>query len=438
MIESGPEIPPATDAAGRPLAYRERVFRPLSRSALAFDIVGAVVLLLLLTPASVAFYAPGSMSYLVSEPVAMAGLLVVAVLQCGGVAIGRLAPGVALTAAWLGAIAQMALGLSPLPVNIAILGVLFATGAWGSARVLWAGLGSVVVGGAVAAAYLVLINGVQRTTPLGTVAAAALLGVVSILTLGSAWLGGFVWRQILRSRRIRAAQQQAELIAAEEQERVRIARDMHDVVAHSLAVVIAQADGARYAAAANPDAAAVALGTIAQTARGALSDVRMLLTQLRHRQGDGPQPGLADLETLFAQVRQAGVEPQVTVDPMPPGEPPQAIQLAVYRILQEALTNALRHGGAPVAVRLGWYPDAVSIEVRNALAASARTGAGAPAAAGGGHGIVGMRERAQLVGGLLRAEREGEEFVVRARLPIGPQRDEGADAVTASTEGERA
>jgi signal transduction histidine kinase len=155
-----------------------------------------------------------------------------------------------------------------------------------------------------------------------------------------------------------------------------------------------------------------ALGTIAQTARGALSDVRMLLTQLRHRQGDGPQPTLADLEALFAQVRQAGIEPRVTVDPMPPGEPPGAIQLAVYRILQEALTNAIRHGDGAVDVHLAWLADRVDVDVRNTVSRDAAVGAG-------GHGVIGMRERAQLVGGSLQAERRGAQFVVHATLPIG-------------------
>jgi len=190
---------------------------------------------------------------------------------------------------------------------------------------------------------------------------------------------------------------------------------MHDIVAHSLAVVIAQADGARYAAAAKPEVATEALGTIAQTARGALSDVRMLLTQLRHRQGDGPQPTLADLEALFAQVRQAGIEPRVTVDPMPPGEPPGAIQLAVYRILQEALTNAIRHGDGAVDVHLAWLADRVDIDVRNTIPRDADAAAEGSA----GHGVIGMRERAQLVGGSLQAERRGVQFVVHASLPIG-------------------
>lgn len=394
------------------------MIRPLSRTSLVVDIVGAFLLFAVLTPTSLVFYAPGSMSYTVSESVGVTVVVVAAVLQCGAVAVGRLAPGLALAIAWVGAIVQMSAGLSPLPINLAILGVLYATAAWGSTRTFWAGLASAMIGGVVAAVYIVFVNGLVGTGIPG-VTTVVVTAIMSILALGSPWLGGFGWRMVVRWRASREAQSLAEVAAAEEQERVRIARDMHDVVAHSLAVIVAQSDGARYAAASDPNIATEVLGTISQTARSALSDVRMLLTQLRHRQGDGPQPTIADLEQLFEQVRQSGVEPRVTVDPMPPGEPPGAIQLAVYRILQEALTNAIRHGvvgsDAAVIVRLSWMPDRVELEVRNAVAAKS------DASASGGHGLVGMRERAQLVGGSLSAEKEGEDFVVRVTLPIGAE-----------------
>lgn len=389
------------------------MIRPLSRTALVLDIVGASLLFALFLPMSLVFYSPGQLSTTVAEPVAVAAVVIAAVLQFGAVAVGRLAPGIALSVAWLGAIVQLLAGLGPLPINVAILGVLYATAAWGSTRIFWAGLGSAVIGGIIAALQIVFVNGMAGV--FGIITTVVALTVVSVLTLGAPWLGGFGWRMVLRWRATRDAQARAEVAAAEEQERVRIARDMHDVVAHSLAVIIAQSDGARYAAASSPQIAAETLGTVAQTARAALTDVRMLLTQLRHRQGVGPQPTIADLEQLFEQVRQAGLEARVTVDPMPPGEPPGAVQLAVYRILQEALTNAIRHGsGDTVDVRLAWMPDSVRIEVRNRVGDAAAAPAGA-----GGHGIVGMRERAQLIGGVLRAERDGEEFVVHARLPIG-------------------
>ena len=378
------------------------------------DIVGAALLFLVLTPMSVIFYGPVTGSAEV-QGLSVAAVVIAGALMFGGVAVGRLSPGWALVAAWAGAVLQMLAGFGPLPVDVAILLVLYATSAWGTRRVLWWGFGSALFGGFVAAVFMVIVNGVAFGTGTGweKVTAGTLLLAVSVMALGFAWVCGLLWRVVLRARRTRSAQLQAEALAAEEQERVRIARDMHDVVAHSLAVVIAQADGARYAAAAKPEIATEALGTIAQTARGALSDVRMLLTQLRHRQGDGPQPTLADLETLFAQVRQAGIEPRVTVDPMPPGEPPGAIQLAVYRILQEALTNAIRHGDGAVDVHLAWLPDRVDIQVRNTVAAHA------PVSAPGGHGLIGMRERAQLVGGSLQAERRGAQFVVQSSLPIG-------------------
>ncbi|WP_396652691.1 histidine kinase [Microbacterium sp. AK031] len=391
------------------------MIRPLSRTSLVLDIVGAFVLFAIFTPTSLAFYAPGNISSTVPEAVGIGGLVVAAVLQCGAVAIGRLVPGIALAVAWVGAIVQMAAGLGPLPINVAILGVLYATAAWGTTRVFWAGLVSSFVGGIIAATYIAFSTGQFFAAGISsTVATFVLLAFMSILALGSPWLGGFGWRMVLRWRVSREAQTRAEIATAEEQERVRIARDMHDVVAHSLAVIVAQSDGARYAAASDPQVATEALGTISQTARSALSDVRMLLTQLRHRQGDGPQPTIADLEQLFSQVRQAGVESRVTVDPMPPGEPPGAIQLAVYRILQEALTNAIRHGtGGVVDIHLAWLPDRVEVEVRNAVVPAPVVGVP------GGHGLVGMRERAQLVGGSLTAARTGDEFVVRANLPIG-------------------
>lgn len=397
------------------------MIRPISRSALAFDVVGAALLFLLFTPLSMAFYSGGTRP--VMPAVAAVAIFIAAVLMFGGVAIGRLSPALALAAAWAGAIVQMLSGYGPLPIDVAILMVLYATAAWGTRQVMWWGFGSAIAGGVVATLYLVIVTGaaIGSGDQWQLVTTGTLLLLLSVMALGFAWVCGLLWRVVLRARRTREAQTRAEEAAAEEQERVRIARDMHDIVAHSLAVVIAQADGARYAAAADPQAAQTALTTIAQTARGALSDVRMLLTQLRHRQGDGPQPTLADLETLFAQVRQAGVEPRVTVDPMPPGEPPGAIQLAVYRILQEALTNALRHGEGPVDVRLAWLPDRVELEVRNAVRAGHGpvTGLAGGAAPSGGHGLIGMRERAQLVGGSLEAERDAGVFMVRGTLPIG-------------------
>ncbi|MER7796547.1 histidine kinase [Microbacterium sp. NPDC096154] len=346
------------------------------------------------------------------------GLATVAtvILMVAALMLSRVSPPIALAVAWPGALWQMGTGQPPMPANLAIFVVLFATAAYGSRLVFWLGCASAFVGAVAIAVYLVVLPLVWTGTGPSvfeyafTVVAAFLAALFALML---SWTLGALTRSILRARETRRAQRAAEVRAAEEEERGRIARDMHDVVAHSLAVVIAQADGARYAAAADPDAATAALGTISQTARAALADVRLLLTQLRHQQGEGPQPSLADLEGLYQQVRAAGVDLRVDVDPAPTGSPPAAVQLAVYRILQEALTNALRHGdGGPVDVGLAWMPERVDLHVRNGVAAEPR--ATEPA----GHGLIGMRERAQLVGGVLDAGAEHGAWVVRAVLPI--------------------
>lgn len=341
--------------------------------------------------------------------------LLVAALFSGALALRRLSPPLALGIAWVGALVQMSLGRPPSFSDLAIFGVLYATAAYGSRIVYWAGFASALVGALVITVYLfagpVFAGGglSWQTLPLALV-----LLVAAAFALGLSWTIGALVRTAVRARENRDAQQRAEAETIAEQERVRIARDMHDVVAHSLAVVIAQADGARYAAASDPAIATDALATISTTARSALADVRLLLGQLRHRQGDGPQPTIADLEELYAQVRTAGVQLRVDVDPAPPGEPPAAVQLAVYRILQEALTNALRHGApaGSVDVRLSWLPDRVELDVRNPVTPGLQPGRS-------GHGIIGMRERAQLAGGRLDAADEGGAFIVRATIPLG-------------------
>jgi signal transduction histidine kinase len=153
-----------------------------------------------------------------------------------------------------------------------------------------------------------------------------------------------------------------------EQERNRIARDMHDVVAHSLAVVIAQADGARYARAQDPEAVDAALTTISTTARDALGDVRILLTRLRQDDAAGPQPVLADLDRLVEQMRSTGLDIEWTTTGSPTTLGSGA-QLAVFRIVQEALTNALRHGdaGRAVYLTLAWTDGWVAVTIDNAV-----------------------------------------------------------------------
>ena len=382
------------------------MFRPLKTYQVVVDLVVAAAFLAVALPLE---FAVGD----VSEGSILGGVTI-ALIFAAALAIRRWSPPIALGLAWAGAVVQMSLGRPPTAADVAIFGVLYATAAYGTTRVYWAGFASAVFGAIVITIYLfsASIIGGGDLSP-RTISAAVALLVAAAFALLLAWTVGALVRTALRARLNREAQEVAEADAAIEQERVRIARDMHDVVAHSLAVVIAQADGARYAAASDPQVATAALGTISTIARAALADVRVLLTQLRHSEPAGPQPTLADLEELYAQVRAAGVDLNIDVDPAPLGQPPASVQLAVYRILQEALTNALRHGGgAPVAVTLAWHPDRVALEVRNRLRPGHHPGES-------GHGLLGMGERAHLVGGHLSAADSGGDFVVGAELPIG-------------------
>nr|WP_269328539.1 sensor histidine kinase [Kineosporia babensis] len=210
------------------------------------------------------------------------------------------------------------------------------------------------------------------------------------------------------------SEQQAQLAATAE--RARIAREMHDVVAHSLSVTISQADGGRYAAQHNPQAAITALETISATGRQALADMRALLGVLRDdsTQQLTPQPDTEAINDLVDQVRGSGLTVELEVL----GEPitlPAGPGLAAYRIVQESLTNVLKHAGpgANAWVRLVWLSEALEIRVEDD-----GRGAAATPATPGSQGLIGMRERATLYGGQLEAgPRQGGGFGVRAYLP---------------------
>lgn len=210
----------------------------------------------------------------------------------------------------------------------------------------------------------------------------------------------------------RIAEREVELAARDE--RSRIAREMHDVVAHGLSVIVIQADGARYAAAKDPGVAVGTLETISTTGREALTEMRRLLGLLRDGDtGVAPQPGLDDVRHLVDEARAAGTRVEADL-PSAPVDVPDGVGLAAYRIVQEALTNVRKHAGpgatASVRVAVGRQ---VEVEVRD-------DGRGAAAPSDGhGLGLVGMRERAAVHGGTLRAgPAPGGGFAVSARLPL--------------------
>jgi signal transduction histidine kinase len=201
-------------------------------------------------------------------------------------------------------------------------------------------------------------------------------------------------------------------------ERARLARELHDIVAHSVSVIAVQAQAGE-ALMDEPERAAAAFRSIQTTSHQALVELRRLLGLLRDVQGPAdraPQPGLSQVEELVEQMRAAGLTIDLSVHGSPRRVDP-GVDLSAYRVIQEALTNALRHAGpARARVEIRYLPYAVEVEV-----VDDGRGAAAAAAAAQGHGLVGMRERVTLYGGEVSAgSSPGGGFAVRARLPLEP------------------
>ena len=240
------------------------------------------------------------------------------------------------------------------------------------------------------------------------------------------WLTGFALRE--RAAQAQAAEKRAtaaerEREAAERiavaEERARIARELHDVVAHAVSVMVLQVGAVRSKLGTEHSEETEALASVERAGRTALAEMRRLLGAMR-REGEEaeltPQPGLEGLDALVREVGRAGLPAQVHID----GDPfplPHAMDLSAYRIVQEGLTNALKHAHASHAdVTVRYRPDALQIEVRD-------DGEGAAGADGLGHGLVGVRERVKIYGGEMTAgagKRGG--FVLSARLPVGGER----------------
>ena len=200
---------------------------------------------------------------------------------------------------------------------------------------------------------------------------------------------------------------------AETRERRRIARELHDVVSHGVSVMVIQAQAGQRLVDADPAGARESLAAIELTGRRAMGELRQLLGLLREDPDDEglvPQPGVADLPALGERFGASGLEVRLRVE----GEAaalPSSVDVSAYRIVQEALTNALRHGtGRHADVRLSYAGSAVTLEVAN-------DGAGGAASGQNGFGLAGMRERVSLLGGTLDAGQQGDRFVVRASLP---------------------
>jgi signal transduction histidine kinase len=257
--------------------------------------------------------------------------------------------------------------------------------------------------------------------------------VAEVLVFAVAWTMG----DNLRTRRAYTAslEERADRLEREQEdgarravneERARIARELHDVVAHSVSVMVVQAGAARRVLRRDPDRAAEALSSIETTGRQALDELRRLLGMLRKYTDQPPsltpQPQLRDLETLLAQVEEAGVAVQLTVEGQP-RDLPSGIDLSVFRIVQEALTNTLKHAGpAHAHIALRYSPHELVLQVSDdGRGAADQLGRADGNGRREGQGLVGMRERVALYGGELRTgPRPGGGYEVEARLPLTP------------------
>ncbi|WP_425956276.1 sensor histidine kinase [Xylanimonas sp. McL0601] len=438
------------------MGWYERAGRWAEMHRFAVDVVSTVVVGL---PTVVASTALGTHGTLLGGN-RTGAILLWSVLLVAALAWRRVRPVESTAAVAVVAVAHLVTG-TPLilPADFAILVALYSVTVHGPVWAHRAALGTALAGAGLLGYYL-LLHGADISTTSGIVVTS---GVMAL----AAWSLGLVRRsrrEMLdalrdRTRRLEIERDQQARIATAA-ERARIAREMHDIVAHSLSVVVAQADGGRYAASADPAAAGRALEVIAETGRAALADMRRLLGVLRSevpRDSGGvraplaPQPGMspgmspgapagalpmieptetapadvtplpddADLALLLGQARGAGMKVSFVRVGVPRRLPPGA-GLTLHRVCQEALTNVRKHGGPDVSVTVvvRWGATAVELEVsddgRGAAAADGSETSGSP-----GYGLLGMGERAALFGGKVTVgPRPGGGWRVRFTMPL--------------------
>ncbi|NBE53556.1 sensor histidine kinase [Streptomyces boluensis] len=354
------------------------------------------------------------------------GVAVFSVIACLAVALRRKWPEkMLLLMAGVG-LAQLITDVSVLPADFAMLVLICTVAAEGA---LWARRFA-LVGGLLAAP----ISQIAWPNPFSGVWGNILIAGFTMVPFALAWVLG----DSIRTRRAYFAQleeradrlereREAQSKVAVAAERARIARELHDVVAHNVSVMVVQADGAAYVMDTAPDQAKKALETISGTGRQALAEMRRLLGVLRtgEQRESGeyvPQPDVEQIDELVEQVRSSGLDIDFRIEGTP--RPlPSGVELTAYRIVQEALTNTRKHGGANAgaSVRIVYFDDGLGLLVED-------DGQGAPhelyedgGADGRGHGLIGMRERVGMVGGTLDAgPRPGGGFRISALLPLKP------------------
>ncbi|MCH5675036.1 sensor histidine kinase [Streptomyces gilvus] len=350
----------------------------------------------------------------------------IALLLCLAIALRRRMPEKMLLLMIALGVAQLALDVATQVADFAMLVIVYTVAVMGAR---WASRLALAVGLS-AATFAEFRWPVEHSSTLGHVA----IVIFQTVPFALAWVLG----DSIRTRRAYFAQleeraarlekeREAQAKVAVAAERARIARELHDVVAHNVSVMVVQADGAAYVLDAAPDQAKKALETISSTGRQALAEMRRLLGVLRtgeHKEvGEYvPQPDVEQIDELVEQCRTSGLPVDFKVEGTP--RPlPSGVELTAYRIVQEALTNTRKHGGpnAGASVRLVYFDDGLGLLVED-------DGKGAPhelyeegGADGQGHGLIGMRERVGMVGGTLDAgPRPGGGFRISALLPLKP------------------
>ncbi|HEX2130944.1 MAG TPA: sensor histidine kinase [Actinophytocola sp.] len=262
-------------------------------------------------------------------------------------------------------------------------------------------------------ALLAVVRGLPEGWWVSVVTTTALCGVGAVL--GDLALGQLrVAAALAQEQRVSAAERARRAVV---EERTRIARELHDVVAHHMSMITVQAETARYRLPGLPEPAAEEFAGIARLARGSLAELRGLLSALRDS-ADGPvfapQPTLADLDALAQRITAAGTPVRLRVSGETDGLP-SVVQLSAYRVVQEALSNVVRHAAGAettVTVTVSDAVDAVNVEVANARPAQPSS------AAPGGHGLTGLRERVTLLGGTFEIDQPNGGWRVRVRLPV--------------------
>ncbi|MFH8884871.1 sensor histidine kinase [Streptomyces californicus] len=397
----------------------QRLYDFIRRHPTGVDVFWAVFLLGLSGMASISGMYGSTRERIIAIPVALALSTVVA--------LRRRAPERMLLLAILVGLVQLVAGVRPGIGNFAMLVITYTVATIGER---WASRLALVC--SLSAAALSQLR--WEAEPGGSWAQTVFVTIIMTVPFVLAWVLG----DSLRTRRAyfdqleeRAArlerEREAQSKVAVAAERARIARELHDVVAHNVSVMVVQADGAAYVMDAAPDQAKQALETISSTGRQALAEMRRLLGVLRT--GDAPesgeyvpQPDVEQIEDLVEQVRQTGLEVDFKVEGTP--RPlPSGVELTAYRVVQEALTNTRKHGGpdAGASVRLVYFDDGLGLLIEDDGRGAAHELYEDGGADGAGHGMIGMRERIGMVGGTLDAgPRPGGGFRISALLPLRP------------------